>query len=605
MFFVTIGKEFSQIDATHFTVGEDEEDYNKLLAAIGVNNLAAVYHFSTVDFTRTDVSAERYEEELHQGLYSVVYLTRAILRTIGDSVEFVLLTDYAHEVTGGETCIKPAHAAFLAVTKSTVTEYPNLRYRSIDIDEATDMETVLDEVLTEYPSFRVAYRNNQRFTEVLTVIEQKPEAIREIEIKQTGFYLITGGTGGLGLQMAIDLGNKGARTICLLARKVLPDRSTWPTLLLDGDRKLKTLIESITYLEDLGCTILLRYTDVSDMVQMESVLSDLKASYGPINGIIHCAGMAGDGFLFNKNMNTFRDVIKPKINGTVILDALTRREELDFFFLFSSMTALFGGPGQSDYTSANAFLDAYVPYLRKKGIPVQAVNWPGWSEVGMAVDYQVADAVTLFRSLETETAIQALNEIRKYDLSNVIPGQINYEVLQQIGEDNLPFRLSAWLKKNLDRYISRHNTQRKQVAKQTITPEDIHIIGKNDSYTTTENEVAFRYAIVLDLRDIDIYESFNTLGGDSIHAMELLKEINMIYPRTIDITDIFTHSTVEELAGLIDKKLGIGKDQSDNKPLIVPNYELSDDDIMSMLDNVEKGNASSFDEAIKVVKNNK
>lgn len=605
LFFVSIGKKFNQIDATHFTVGENEDDYDKLFATIGMDNFSSVYHFSSVDFTRTDVAAERYGEELHQGLYSVVYLTRAILRTIRDSVEFVLLTDYAHEVTGEEACIKPANAAFLAVTKSTVTEYSNLRYRCIDIDEATDMEIVLDEVLTEHPSFRVAYRNNQRFTESLTVIEPKQDSIRELEIKQTGVYLITGGTGGLGLQMAIDLGNKGARTICLLARKALPDRSTWKKLLLNGDHQLRNLIESILYLEDLGCTILIRNTDVSDMVRMGSILSELKASYGHINGIIHCAGMAGDGFLFNKNMDAFDNVIRPKINGTVVLDALTRGETLDFFILFSSMTALLGGPGQSDYTAANAFLDGYAPYLRKKGVPAHTVNWPGWSEVGMAVDYQVADAVTLFRSLETEGAIQALDEIIKYNLSNVIPGQINYDVLQKIGGDNLPFRLSAWLKKNLDRHISRNNTQRKQVAKQTITPEDIQIMGKNDNYTDTENEVAFRYATVLDLREIDIYESFNSLGGDSIHAMELLKEINVIYPRTIDITDIFTHSSVEELAGLIDQKRGIGKGQSNNKELIVPEYELSDDEIMSILDNVEQGSVASIDEAINVIKANK
>uniref|UniRef100_UPI0009FAF918 KR domain-containing protein n=1 Tax=Paenibacillus sp. FSL F4-0100 TaxID=2921370 RepID=UPI0009FAF918 len=45
-----------------------------------------------------------------------------------------------------------------------------------------------------------------------------------------------------------------------------------------------------------------------------------------------------NGFLFNKNINTFRDVIRPKINGTVVLDALTRGETLDCFILFSSMT---------------------------------------------------------------------------------------------------------------------------------------------------------------------------------------------------------------------------------------------------------------------------
>ncbi len=72
--------------------------------------------------------------------------------------------------------------------------------------------------------------------------------------------------------------------------------------------------------------------------------------------------------------------------GASLLDRLTREDMLDFFVLYSSVTAVFAGMGQSDYTYANAWLDGLVERRRQQGLPALSIQWPAWAEIGMAVD---------------------------------------------------------------------------------------------------------------------------------------------------------------------------------------------------------------------------
>ncbi|HEU4962705.1 MAG TPA: SDR family NAD(P)-dependent oxidoreductase [Bacilli bacterium] len=603
LYFVSVGEGYGQLDETHYTVGNAEEDYEKLLDEIGVETFSTVYHLSTVDFGQTDTTLEQYPVALNEGLYNLLYLTRSFLKKISGNVNFVLLTENAHDVSGEEAYIKPANASFLALAKTTQGECPAFTYRSIDFDSQTDPDTIWNEALRSgEETFRVAYRNNERYTEMLTSIDIEREDIDGIDIKSEGIYVITGGTGGLGLEMAINLGQMGSCNICLIGRKKLPERSEWPTVLEQNeDQKVCNLIRGIMKLESKGCTVVMRYSDVCDVKQMRSIFEGLKQEYGNINGVVHCAGVAGDGFLFSKPIDVFNNVINPKVYGTVILDELTRDQELDFFILFSSMQSLFGGPGQGDYTAANTFLDAYAPYLRKKGFHAQTINWPGWSETGMAVDFQVSDTVTLFKSLETQVAINAFNHVMYSNLSNVVPGKINYELLAQAGAENLPFKLSTNLKRNLERQNNKKRDAGSQAPKQRLNPDDLLILGKSEEYTETEKNVAYLYAVVLDLKEIDIYENFNSIGGDSIHAMSLLKELGALYPSVVDISDIFTHPTVEELSAFIDKKRGVTSAADEAAAAAQPSEEeMSDQKLMEMLDNLEKGDAS-FEDAMNVL----
>jgi hypothetical protein len=83
-------------------------------------------------------------------------------------------------------------------------------------------------------------------------------------------------------------------------------------------------------------------------------------------------------------------VLAPKVRGTLVLERALAREPLDFFVLYSSLSALAGLPGQIDYTAANAFLDAFAADgSRSTGGAhrvTRALDWSAWQQVGMAAE---------------------------------------------------------------------------------------------------------------------------------------------------------------------------------------------------------------------------
>jgi acyl carrier protein len=139
-------------------------------------------------------------------------------------------------------------------------------------------------------------------------------------------------------------------------------------------------------MEEAGATVLVYSADVADAEQMSAVIREVKQQFGTIHGVINAAGVVGDGIIELRTAEKLREVLAPKMQGTLILEALLKDEPLDFFILCSSLTAFFGAAGQMDYTAANAFLDAFAVSRRKstKNPPI-SINWDRWNEVGMAV----------------------------------------------------------------------------------------------------------------------------------------------------------------------------------------------------------------------------
>ncbi|MFP3821957.1 ketoreductase domain-containing protein, partial [Bacillus sp. SIMBA_008] len=81
-------------------------------------------------------------------------------------------------------------------------------------------------------------------------------------------------------------------------------------------------------------------------------------------------------------------VLASKVYGTIWLDRYTDREPLDFFVMFSSISAIIGNAGQTDYAYANRFMDYFAEMRAAENKPGKTVsiNWPLWKEGGMQID---------------------------------------------------------------------------------------------------------------------------------------------------------------------------------------------------------------------------
>ena len=82
-------------------------------------------------------------------------------------------------------------------------------------------------------------------------------------------------------------------------------------------------------------------------------------------------------------------MLRPKVEGTLVIDGLFAGADLDFLVLFSTINTAFGWHGTTDYSSANAFLDAFAQAgVARCSRRVVTINWGTWREVGMAASSQ-------------------------------------------------------------------------------------------------------------------------------------------------------------------------------------------------------------------------
>ncbi len=207
----------------------------------------------------------------------------------------------------------------------------------------------------------------------------------DVMLRRDCSYLITGGLGGLGLEVARWMVRHGATRLLLMGRTPLPDRSTWRELAPDHPQLSQ--VAAVRELEGAGATIHLAYLDVSDSRAVNRYFASYKQEcWPPIRGVIHAAGILEPRMLAELTQEECERALLPKIGAWVLGRAL-ENEPLDFFVMFSSASALLSTPRLGAYAAANSFLDALACRRRGRGQPALSVNWGVWSEAGFASGY--------------------------------------------------------------------------------------------------------------------------------------------------------------------------------------------------------------------------
>lgn len=325
-------------------------------------------------------------EELDQTFFALLDLVqRAGRRPVnGRLPALVVLTSAAVDVSGGEP-VNPARAALVAAARTVGLESPGADCRVIDVRGARAWERLGAELRRgagdrDAPEPVVALRGDRRWLPVER--PWAPPSGDRPALRDGGVYVLVGGLGGLGLAVAKGLAATGRRPrLALLARTA------------------REVAADLAEIESMGARVRVVRCDVADRPGLERALDEVAEVFGPINGVLHLAGVAGGGMVQFRARQDAEQVLRPKVRGTLALaGALATRPPVDFVVCFSSRAALTGMVGGVDYAAANAFLDAYA--AAQPGW--LSINWPVWTTVGMASGGGLDDLAAALRALDAK-----------------------------------------------------------------------------------------------------------------------------------------------------------------------------------------------------------
>lgn len=222
----------------------------------------------------------------------------------------------------------------------------------------------IGKVVVEFPRPFPALQANQGTKVVQNTIQATFES--------SASYLLVGGLGGLGRATAIWMVERGARHLVFLSPSA-------------GTRSIHE--DLIHELKSMECDVQLVKGSVSNASDARKALA-AAASSGPVKGVFQMSMVLRDQAFSRMSLEDWNLATGPKIQGTWNLhhELALMKAEVDFFVLFSSITAVIGQPGQANYSSANTFLDAFVDYRTSLGLPVSAINIGSVHEIGFVAE---------------------------------------------------------------------------------------------------------------------------------------------------------------------------------------------------------------------------
>lgn len=137
--------------------------------------------------------------------------------------------------------------------------------------------------------------------------------------------------------------------------------------------------------------------DVADRAALGRTLDEIRATSGPIQGIIHGAGVGKDARFENKDPVKVEQCLRAKIDGALALMQLTQDDPLEYFAGFGSISGRFGANGHADYSLGNDMLAKLIGWYRRQrpGVAAVAFHWHAWGDVGMATRPEVKLALEM------------------------------------------------------------------------------------------------------------------------------------------------------------------------------------------------------------------
>ena len=509
------------------------EQFGQLLAAVA-KPLQGILHLWSLDSQVTATSSvQTFLQAEERGCISAIHLIQALLAAKSDqpSPRLWLVTRGVHQVaTPAEVITGLTQAPLWGLGLDVGLEHPALWGGMVDLAaEATDADAahLWSAIQQHDDENQVALRNGQRYVARL-VRAPAPEPRPAPPIRANATYLITGGLGVLGLQVAQWLVDQGAHSLVLVGRRA------------PGEAALAAM----RVMEQQGAQIQAAAVDVSDQASLQALVSSLG---NPLRGVIHAAGVAGFDPLHTLTADALAAVTRPKVAGAWLLHQLTANLELDFFVLFSSIASVWGSRAQAHYSAANRFLDALAHYRQQHGLPGLSINWGLW-DGSTALDVQAQLLRSGVAALTPTPTLALLGDLLSTTAAQVIVAAVDWPRFQSIYRTTGPQPF-------LDR-VAPLSTQPEQIHQATSLVQELQHLPVPQQQAHLAVHIQEQVRQLIGARTLpDMRQGFAELGMDSLMAVELKKWLEISLGHALPSTLAFNYPTVELLAQFLTGKV--------------------------------------------------
>ncbi|MFI9274396.1 type I polyketide synthase [Kitasatospora sp. NPDC052896] len=363
-------------------------------------------------------------------------------------------------------------------------------------------------------------------------LRRAPAAARPAGVggRLTGTVLITGGTGGLGAQLARRLAEAGAKHLVLTSR---------------SGEQTPGAAELAAELTGLGARVTVAACDVAD----RAALAELLAGLGDdrVDAVVHAAGLTSDTPLDRCTPAGWAAECAAKAAGAANLDALLADRQLDAFVLFSSVSAAWGSGGQGAYAAANAYLDALAEHRRARGLAATSVAWGPWAGAGMAAGEVGGRLRALgLRPMAPATALDALERALELDETHVVIADLDWARFGSLFESARRSPLLAEL-------TGAAGPEPLEVAGESpgvLLRRRLAPLGASARRQLLVELVRAEAAAVLGHRDGDEMAAerpFREAGFDSLTAVELRNRLVASCGLELAVTTVFDHPSAAAL----------------------------------------------------------
>ncbi|MFD7660577.1 SDR family NAD(P)-dependent oxidoreductase, partial [Actinosynnema sp. NPDC059797] len=522
------GDAFEAVPGDGYRIRPGEaEDHRRLLAALDTPP-ATVVHLWGVGETGS-------EEELRAGrepgFRSLCLLARALAENPAGQVRIAVVTDRVQAV-GPDDRPEAGKAAVLGACLVLPQEYPMLRCRAVDVVPGDDRvaDLLAEELRWTGTDNQVALRAGERLVWDAAPLSA-PDGPADPVLRQGGVYLVTGGLGGVGLELADHLAATCAAKLVLTSRTGLPPRDTWDRHLTDEpDSATSGRIARVREVERRGGEVLVLAADVTDEARMREVVAATRDRFGGLDGVVHAAGVtdvAGFRPVSDLTDEQCAAHFGAKAGGALVLERVLRDEPVGFCVLMSSISAVLGGLGFAAYAAANLVLDALALAHRGPGRWL-AVDWDTWESAAAKVRGGRLGAAM------TENSLSAAEGVEAFRLALAAPGG---RVVVSTGD--LARRVERWVGL-VGATASPTRAARPALARAYAPADGDH-----------ERRMAGLWRDLLGIDRIGVDDNFFDLGGHSLMGLQLINLVNAEFGTALTAVALFESPTVRALTARV------------------------------------------------------